>query len=107
MSRKKILRFSQILRLEIVYVAQKQRSRRKHAQTAGKVLWMIMSVHTGRMLGIRHDYVIIHVDLLIVIAETVCVLKQFSPLLTALCIAALIIVNRKPVSRMMKGILPS
>lgn len=71
------------------------------------MLWMIMSVHTGRMLGIRHDYVIIHVDLLIVIAETVCVLKQLSPLLTALCIAALIIVNRKPVSRMMKGILPS
>ena len=61
------------------------------------LMWLIMTIHTGKLLNIRHEYIAIHLDLLILLAETLFVIKQYSPILIALCPLLLLLVNRTAV----------
>ncbi len=63
------------------------------------LMWLIMTVHTGRLLGIKHDYVMIHLNLVILLAETYSVLKQQGPLMTVICLAVLVIVNSRSIGK--------
>ena len=66
-------------------------------------MWLIMTVHTGRLMGFRHEYLTVHLNLVIVIAETIAVLQRSHPFLIALCMAALLLVNIKPLISMLFG----
>ena len=67
------------------------------------IMWLIMTVHTGRLMGFRHEYLTVHLNLVIVIAETIAVLQRSHPFLIALCMAALLLVNIKPLISMLFG----
>ena len=67
------------------------------------VLWLLMSVHTGKLLGFSHEYLMIHIDLLIMLAETVTVLRTGSPLAGIGFPLLLLIINRKTIADMLRG----
>lgn len=67
------------------------------------LLWLIMSVHTGRLLGIRNDYISVHADMAIVLAESFLLLKGYSYIFTVLCLLGLFFINRKTISALISG----
>lgn len=68
------------------------------------VLWLMMSAHTGKLLGFRQGYLMIHIGLLILLAETVTVVRQWSPLLTVSCILLLLLLNGNELAGMIRGL---
>ncbi len=66
-------------------------------------LWLIMSIHTGRLLGIRNEFMSVHSDLALVLAESVLLLKGYSYIFTVLCLLVLILINRKKISALISG----
>jgi O-antigen/teichoic acid export membrane protein len=70
------------------------------ALTAFYVMWLIMTIHTGRLLGFRHEYRMTHINLAILLAETFAILRLENLLLAAVCPVLLLILNRNAVSGM-------
>lgn len=66
-------------------------------------LWLIMSVHTGRLLGISNNFMPVHIDLAVIIIESLLLLRGYSYVLIALCPMVLIIINRKTMSALISG----
>ena len=64
------------------------------------VMWLIMTVHTGKLLGFRHEYRMTHINLAILLAETFALLRLDNSLPAAVCPVALLILNRNAVSGM-------
>ena len=67
------------------------------------VLWLAMAVHTEKLLDIRHDYLRVHISLLIVASESLAVIRQCSPLVTVVCILLLLAVNRDALKGLLSG----
>ena len=64
------------------------------------VMWLIMSLHTGKLLGFRHEYLMVHADLLVLLAESFILLKAEKPVLVLLFPVLLLIISREPASEM-------
>ncbi len=68
------------------------------------VMWLIMTLHTGRLLDIRPEYLLIHIDLIILIAETFTVLRFDNPLISVVWPLLLLIFNRSTVTGMIRAV---
>ena len=63
-------------------------------------MWLIMTIHTGRLLDFKPEYLMIHIDLIILLAEAYTVIRLENPLPAMVCPLLLLILNRSTVSGM-------
>ena len=59
------------------------------------MLWLLRTIDVRRQLGEAFSFTLVHVNLIILLAESACVLMQMRWYITALCLILLICVNRK------------
>lgn len=69
------------------------------------LMWLLMTIHTGRLLGFRHEYMLIHAGLILLLAESFVLLKYEYLLPAAVFPVLILLINRESVIKLLRAVM--